>query len=147
MSVRPCEFLAGLALTVLVLATPTTSPAQSDNIERSLIGSTWLADEIGGHGVVDGARTTIEFAEAGRVGGLAACNRYMGPVTFEDDGVAFGNLASTQMMCPEAIMDQEQRFLEALAKIDRFALADDGRTLLAYAGDTPVMRLSRIVEK
>ena len=147
MSIRLSQSLAGLAIVVLVLVTSTTSLAQSDNLERSLVGSTWLAEDIGGHGVAHGVRTTIEFGAPGRIDGLAACNRYTGPVSFDRDGVAFGDLASTRMMCPDSIMDQEQRFFEALAKIDRLALADDGRTLIAYAGGAPVMRLSRTVEK
>ena len=43
MSIRLSQSLAGLAIVVLVLVTSTTSLAQSDNLERSLVGSTWLA--------------------------------------------------------------------------------------------------------
>lgn len=136
-------FIAG----VLALASATICMAQSTTLQDDLIGSAWLAEDIGSRGVVDNARSTLEFVEAGRVAGVGACNRYMGPVSFDGDGVTFGNLASTMMACPDALMDQERRLFDALAKVDRLELTDDGQTLLAFADGDPVLRLSRIVEK
>ena len=113
-----------------------------------LTGSAWLAGEIGGRDVVDGARTTLEFAEAGRVGGNAGCNRYFGPLSVGGDTLAFGNLAATRMMCPPALMDQEERFLQALREARRFELRQDGEQLLIYGdGSEPLIRFTRIVDK
>jgi heat shock protein HslJ len=116
--------------------------------EVNLLGTAWRADEIGGRGVVDGARSTMEFAKAGQVGGLAGCNQYFGPVSLDGEAVSFGNLAATRMMCPEAQMEQEQRFLEALSAARRLTLTQEGQVLLIFAdGSEPVLRFSRLVEK
>ena len=133
-----------LTLTLITLLLG-AGPAAADD---DLLGSAWLADDIGGRGVIDRVQSTLEFAKPGQVGGVAGCNRYFGPVTLEGDAVAFGNLASTRMMCPDALMDQERRFLEALAEARRLALSHEGQVLQMYADDgTPVLRFSRIVEK
>lgn len=114
----------------------------------TLIGTAWLADDIGGRGVVDRVQSTLEFTEPGRIGGLAGCNRYFGPVTVEGDRISFGNLASTRMMCSDTLMDQEQRLFQALSSAKRLELSHEGQVLKLYADDgTPVLRFSRIVEK
>lgn len=136
--------LVSVALAIF-LAAPCI--AQSSRLQEELIGSAWVAEEIGGRAAVDRARSTLEFFTPGRVSGLAACNRYTGPVSFNGDGVAFGNFAATRMMCSEALMEQEQKFLETLAKADRLALADEGQILIGYANGAPILRFSRIIEK
>lgn len=141
------EILTGLVMGALALTSATICMAQSNTLENDLIGSAWLAEDIGGRGVIDDARSTLEFVEAGRVAGAGACNRYMGPLSFDGDGVTFGNLASTMMACPDALMDQERRLFDALARTDRLELADDGLTLLAFSDGEPVARFSRIVDK
>jgi heat shock protein HslJ len=124
------------------------SVAQGSTVDDALIGTAWLADDIGGRGVVDRVQSTLEFTKPGQIGGLAGCNRYFGPVTLGGDAIAFGNLASTRMMCSDAQMGQEQRFLEALSTAKRLELTHEGQVLRMYAGDgTPVLRFSRIVEK
>jgi len=147
MRVPVARFFLKLLMTTLALATAATCMAQDNGIEEGLIGTAWLAEDISGRGVIDYARSTVEFAGQGRIAGSGACNRYMGPVSFDGDSVVFGNLAATMMACPEAVMAQEQKFLAALAKVDRLELVDGGQRLLGYADGVPVVRFSRIVEK
>jgi heat shock protein HslJ len=127
----------------LLAASGTTLRAAGENPQ--LAGTAWLAEDIGGRGVIDRARSTMEFKEPGQVGGLAGCNRYFGAVTLEGDAISFGNLAATRMMCPEALMDQEQRFLEALAAARRVELTHEGLILLVYADAAePIIEFSRL---
>lgn len=138
--------IAALAITALSFGP--AGMARSDAVNDGLIGTAWLADDIGGRGVVDRVQSTLEFAEPGRVAGLAGCNRYFGPATLAGNTISFGNLASTRMMCPDALMDQEQRFFQALSAAKRLELTHEGRILHMYADDgAPVLRFSRIVEK
>ena len=52
------------------------------------------------------------------------------------------------MMCPPALMDQEERFLQALREARRFELRQDGEQLLIYGdGSEPLIRFTRIVDK
>ena len=113
-----------------------------------MLGTAWLAEDIGGRGVIDRARSTMEFVKPGQVGGLASCNQYFGAVVLDGGTIAFGNLAATRKLCTEPLMVQEQRFLKALAQAKRLDLTHEGQILLIYAdGTEPVLRFSRIVDK
>ncbi len=132
-------------LSATILMTAAATMAQGG--EADLLGTSWLAQDIDGRGVVDRARSTMDFTKAGQVSGLAACNRYFGPVSLSGDAITFGNLAATRMMCPDTLMDQEQRFLQALSMSKRFELTNEGRILLIYAhGSEPGLRFSKIIK-
>jgi len=135
----------GVALTLALLGAGISALAS----DVDLPGTAWLAREIGGQPVIDSnVRSTMEFVEADKVSGEAGCNRYFGPVSVDADAISFANLASTQMMCPDAQMDQEQHFLQALSAAKRLSLTEDGQMLLLYAdGSEPVMRLVMIIDK
>jgi heat shock protein HslJ len=87
-------------------------------------------EDLGGKGVVDRTQSTISFAEGGKVSGRGGCNRYFGTVEISGDKLKFGAMGSTKMACPEALMDQEDRFLAALQKAERYAM--QGAYLLIY---------------
>jgi heat shock protein HslJ len=107
-----------------------------------LVGA-WLLEDLGGRGVVDMVQTTIVFDGEGRASGSGGCNRYTGGYTFEDGQLSFGPIAGTKMMCPEAVMDQEDRFLSALGAVEWVAV--DGPSLLIYfAGEEQPMRFTRM---
>ena len=132
-----------LSATILMAA----AAAMAEDGGADLLGTAWLAEDIAGRGVVDRARSTMDFTKAGQVSGLAACNRYFGPVSLSGDAITFGNLAATRMMCPDTLMDQEQRFLQALSISKRFDLTHDGQVLLIYAdGGEPGLRFSKIIK-
>jgi heat shock protein HslJ len=98
-----------------------------------LKGVEWVVEDIDGKGVVDRSRATLNFdgeAGGGRVTGSGSCNSYTGPYTQNGDALSFGNLASTRRACPQALMEQEQRFFDTLSKVQRFELAPDGALLL-----------------
>ena len=95
-----------------------------------LVGQTWVVEDIGGAGVIDTARATMGFVEAGRVYGSGSCNRYFGPVTLTGETLTFGAMASTNMACPEALMTQERRFFETLGEVSGFDIDDTGALIL-----------------
>jgi len=47
--------------------------------------------------------------------------------------LGFGSRAARKMACAPALMDQEQRYFDALAQVARYAVADDGALLLTTA--------------
>lgn len=79
-----------------------------------LVGA-WLAEDIGGGGVIDDLQTTLEITADGKVSGNGGCNRFFGSATIDGDKVIFDDLGSTMMACAEAAMDQEHKFHAALA--------------------------------
>jgi putative lipoprotein len=99
-------------------------------LQSPLSGTSWLAEDIGGRGVLDRAQTTITFDTEGGVAGSGGCNRYFGPVTLKGDSVSFGNLGATRMACVPALMDQEQRFFDALAATRSYRFGNPGHELV-----------------
>ena len=85
----------------------TTEAADNAPPRVDLVGA-WLLEDLGGRGVMDMVRTTIEFDAEGKVVGSGGCNRFTGGYTFEDGRLEIGPLAGTKMMCPEAVMAQEE---------------------------------------
>ncbi|MBW6416372.1 META domain-containing protein [Celeribacter sp. PS-C1] len=99
-----------------------------------LSGPEWQIEDVAGAGVIDASNATLAF-DGDRVAGSTGCNRYMGGVEVTGDGLRFGQLASTQMMCPESLMQQEARVLEALAKVERFDIDETGALVLYSQGE------------
>ena len=107
-----------------------------------LVGA-WLLEDLAGQGVIDMAQTTIVFDGEGRASGNGGCNRYTGSYTFENGKLVFGPLAGTKMMCPEAVMDQEDRFHDALADVE--GVTTDGHFLLIeITGSNAPLKFTRM---
>lgn len=118
----------------------------NDPDEISLPGTSWLAEDLGGGGVIDHLQSTLTFDGAERVAGNAGCNRYFGPVTIAGERIRFGNLGATRMMCPPAVMNQEQRLFDALGQAERFGFGPPGIMTLYDAEGAPVARFSRMAD-
>ena len=109
-----------------------------------LTGPEWVVENIGGRGTVDGSSVTLNFGEDGGVSGTASCNRFATSLSVGGEGARVAQIAATQMMCDEALMDQERAFFTALASVGRFDIDDSG-TLLLYdpASGEPVLTARR----
>jgi heat shock protein HslJ len=99
----------------------------------ALIGS-WqaLAINNGKQAVVSvmiGTSVTAIFGADGTLTGNDGCNNYNGTYTLDDDKITIGPLATTRMACEQATMDQEQAYLNALAKAATFTLGKDSLEL------------------
>lgn len=99
---------------------PTSASPPSFNLS----GSEWLLEDLGGAGVLDNIQTTLAFPEAGKVAGNGSCNRFFGPAEIHGDAMKLGPLASSRMACPEAVMHQEAKYLQALQAAERFEWKD-----------------------
>jgi len=133
--------MIGLALLALLLA---ACAEKADVASGDPFGSTtWVLTS----GTVDGAALTpiasapvTLLVSDGSVGGRAACNSYGGDFTIADGVVTVGSLIQTEMACLDpGVMDLEQAFLAALARVD--GAAGDGTTLL-LTGDGVEMRFA-----
>lgn len=91
-----------------------------------LFGVKWIAEDIGGGGVNDKARSTITFAAGGVVNGSGGCNNFSGTAKVDGNRIEIGPLAATQKACIPALADQEQKFFRALANAHLFEI--DERT-------------------
>jgi putative lipoprotein len=144
MLTRALRNLAAVAtLVVLAGCTGSAENTMAETTSADLIGSTWLAEDIGGRGVIDNAQTTITFDAEGGVAGSGGCNRYFGPVTIEGSTISFGDLGATSMACVPALMDQEQKFFDALAASRSYRFDDPGNKLVFLGEDgTTLVRFS-----
>lgn len=90
----------------------------------------WQIEDINGEGIIDSSNLTIAFDDKGQVYGSATCNRYGSSYELTDEGLSFGHSLVTKMACPEALMNQEQKFLETFNEISQFEINENGALIL-----------------
>jgi len=117
----------------------TPSPAEQ------LVGK-WLAEDIDGRGVIDNAQSTLEVKADGSVAGNTGVNRYGGTAQITEQNITFGPLATTRRAGPPALMDQELKFTDALAKSVGFRIKENGLMYLMDAAGKELLRFSRMSE-
>lgn len=77
-----------------------------------------------------------------RIAGSGGCNRLIGSFEFDDNWLRFGQMAGTMMSCPDG-MDLEQRFLEALKKVEKYRILGNHLELLD-ATDAVIARFEAV---
>jgi len=110
-----------------VAAQPEAGPA-------ALQGAPWTVERVGDVAVAGPPQPTLEFAADGRVAGNAGCNGYGGEWRLEGERLALSRMVSTMRACAPGPMATERRFLEALARVERFRIAADGVLHLEATG-------------
>jgi heat shock protein HslJ len=136
------QSLLVLSILVLVLAACapggglTQPPRQQPG--AALEGTSWVLDSFTAGGedipVVPGTTVTLVFQENNNSGGNSGCNSYGGEYRVEGNRIEFGEIASTLMACMgNGIMEQEQRFHEALRTAETYEVSGDS-LVITYAG-------------
>jgi heat shock protein HslJ len=100
--------------------------------------STYVVEWIGERPLIDNSYLTITLDQDGRAFGTAGCNHWFASYTLKDQQISFGPTGSTRMMCAPALMEQEQRFLEALGKVQRWDLSETDQLRLWPAEGKPI---------
>ena len=125
--------------------TVTTPETGGKSVKTTLSGTNWLVEDIAGRGVVDNSQAAIRFDEGGRVSGSTGCNLFNGVVTIKGDTIKFGQMATTRRGCIPSLMDQELRFLKAMAEVLSFTMSKDGLLYLYGPDSEQLFRLSSMV--
>ena len=99
-----------------------TKAAATPGPAAPLQGTEWLAEDIGGRGVLDIVQSTLTIEGGGKI--------------------KVGPLGATQMACVPAQMDQERKFLDALSSTRGYRIEGSKLTLLDANGK-PLARLVR----
>jgi heat shock protein HslJ len=100
-----------------------------------LEGTSWTATGVnnGRQAVVSDATTTTITAEFGKdnaLSGFGGCNTYTSTwTTTEPDGLTIGPVASTLKACEQGVMDTEQQYFAALAKVATYQVEGNQLTL------------------
>jgi heat shock protein HslJ len=101
----------------------------------SLDGTAWVVMELQGRMPVGKSAATLLFAQ-GRVSGSDGCNRYTGGYTLRGSALEVSKLASTQMACPEEVMQRAQAFTDALTSARSVRVKGPRLELLSADGET-----------
>ncbi len=114
--------------------------------EFKLVDTQWWVEDIDGKGVIDRTHTTLHFIEDGRVAGDTGCNRYSGSVEISGTSISFGPMAGTRKACAPALMDQEMKFYQAVAKVVSWEVPGTGLLHLKDADGNTLIRAGRVQE-
>jgi heat shock protein HslJ len=136
-----------LLLALLLLAITSFANATEVNMtEFELTDTEWWVEDIDGKGVIDMSHTTLHFLKDGRVAGDTGCNRYNGSTEISGASISFDPMAGTRKACAPALMDQEMKFYQAVAKVVSWEVADTGLLHLKEANGNTKIRAWRVEE-
>ena len=119
-------FLAGIAFVML----QGRQMAQVGGGGAELTGVTWQPRTVGDEAIAQDSGMFIRFEVDGSIQGHGGCNKFFGSLEQTDSGIGVGPLGGTRMACPEAIMDRETAFMDAVSKISNFQSSKDRMSLL-----------------
>jgi heat shock protein HslJ len=120
-----------LGLSALILAVTSCGASQSGS--GGLTGKVWALADLMGKPLVAGTNITAEFGSEGKVSGSSGCNQYNGTYTVSGKNITVTPTASTLMACDQAVMDQENAYLDALGQAKTYAVTGDQLTLAGAA--------------
>ena len=142
---RPCtDNMSGMPHpnTVVVLFEGRTLNGCGGDPATLLKGGEWVVEDITGVRLVEKSRITLDFGADGQISGSASCNRYGAEYVLTGEGLTISKGFTTMMACEPPLMSQEQVFLEALSKVQRFEMGPNG-TLILHTSDRRTIKARR----
>ena len=112
----------------------TPAPDTPSLDESSLLGE-WKLREIGGQEIPAPLEAKFALEPEGRVHGHSGVNRMSGTWTLDGDTFRFGPLATTRMAGPPEAMELESRVHEALGRVAKAAIDEQGHLRLSSEKD------------
>ena len=128
--------VAGLALTLLSACT--------SRADSGLEGTSWTATGISNDNQPVASSATVttitaEFGEDDSLSGFGGCNNYTSTwTTTGPNGLTIGQVGSQLTACQQDVMDTEQQYFAALAKVATYQLEGNQLTLRDSQGATQV---------
>lgn len=130
--------------------TPLTAGPQALVVQRvaghsavpaTILGD-WVLARLDGRAPLEGSTVTLTFDKDGRIAGQAGCNRYAAGTAIDSNTITVSQAISTRMACPEPLMQQENRYLQALARAKHFSV-EAGALVLKDVDGAELMRFDR----
>jgi heat shock protein HslJ len=104
----------------------------------------WRAEDIGGKGVIDNSEVTLMLGSDGKVGGKSGCNGYSANYQITGETIKiYPPMIGTRMMCPPALMTQEQAYRSMIETAQSFSVTPEGMLIVTSASGST----SRFVKK
>jgi heat shock protein HslJ len=116
---------------------PTSGPAdppRGASARHGLDDRTFLSVDVVGRTLVSGSQVRLSF-QGGQVSASAGCNTMGGPYAIDADRLIVPQLATTEMACAPALMDQDSWLADLLGGAtvalvgDTLTISEDGITL------------------
>jgi heat shock protein HslJ len=124
------KMIVSLGVTIIVFSL-TACTSSSPKIGNQLTGKVWILSELAGNTTLKGTEITAQFTNDSKISGSAGCNQYLGTYNASGNKITFSSpMATTMMMCEEAVMHQETTYLTTLGKVNSFTVNGDQLTLL-----------------
>ncbi|QYK00823.1 META domain-containing protein [Shewanella psychrotolerans] len=93
------------------------------------IEGTWLIEAVQGEAVIDYSPAQLVFADGGKLSGNNSCNEFFGQYKLDGQQLELSPAGSTMKACVDALMNQEQRVMQAMASVTQ-ANESKGKLLL-----------------
>jgi putative lipoprotein len=107
-----------------------------------ITGITWLLEDLNDGGIIDSSHMTLLLDDAGNASGHSGCNRYTAGYELKDATLSIKtNAAMTMMACAPALMEQEQRFVDALVLMSAYHFDETGALILSGEDKTLKFRV------
>lgn len=132
----PSDFERNYDIKVINVRNPVNT-----NLPDTIESNQWLAEDIFNRGVIDFAQTTLAVSSSGEVSGSGGCNQYFTQATITGKAISFGEIGSSFMQCPPALMHQESKFFEVLNQARSYSL-DGGKLYLLNEAGNEIARMS-----
>lgn len=99
----------------------------------------WRAEDIGGKGVIDSSEVTLMLGSDGKIGGKSGCNGYSANYQLTGDTLkVFPPMIGTRMMCPPALMTQEQAYRTLVETAQSVAVTPEGALMITSPGGATI---------
>jgi heat shock protein HslJ len=100
----------------------------------------YQAEWINGIPRLHHSHPTLILGQDGRAYGNGSCNHWFATYRLEADQLSFTEIGSTRKICPPPLMEQEQRFLQELSRVQLWDFSSEEQLRLWPATGKP-MRL------
>lgn len=95
----------------------------------------WRAEDIGGKGVVANSEVTLMLGSDGKIGGRSGCNGYSANYQLTGESLKLvPPIIGTKMMCPPALMSQEQAYRSLIETAQSVSVTPDGALVITSTG-------------
>ncbi len=95
----------------------------------------WRAEDIGGKGVVANSEVTLMLGSDGKIGGRSGCNGYSANYQLTGESLkVVPPIIGTKMMCPPALMSQEQAYRSLIETAQSASVTPDGALVITSTG-------------
>ena len=98
----------------------------------------YIVEWIGERPLIDRSHLSITLQPDDKAGGFAGCNNWFANYQLSDKQLLLEQIATTRKLCAPALMEQEQRYLEALSNVQRWDFSEQGQLQLWPQQGAPI---------